>query len=235
MKQQYVADTNDFHKFALLRRLSVGGRVRVGVFWMLTPPDDRTDGRRIDYLERPDLWRHIDPELFDALRPIAKVETVRRLSLIERSRIMPRALYFDEFVPTLPELRRAYIEVGLRELQNADLIFFDPDNGLNVPSVAKGQSGSPKFIYRDEISGAFQGGHSVAVYQHFSREPRQAFTRRLAGDLGECAPGATLWGYRTGDVVFFLIVHPRHSALCKTAANATAGWPSSFIVGEKLS
>jgi hypothetical protein len=44
MKEQYVGDVNDYRKYALLRHFAIECGLRVGVCWMLTPPD--TGNRR---------------------------------------------------------------------------------------------------------------------------------------------------------------------------------------------
>ena len=38
MKEQYVGDENDYRKYALLRALAATG-LKLGVCWMLTPPE----------------------------------------------------------------------------------------------------------------------------------------------------------------------------------------------------
>jgi hypothetical protein len=46
MKNQYVADVNDFRKYGLIRGLAEGNDLRTAVCWMLTPDDWRADGRK---------------------------------------------------------------------------------------------------------------------------------------------------------------------------------------------
>ena len=53
MKHQDVGDINDYRKYALLRALSAGGANRIGVCWMLTPDDGRTDGGKLSCLKQP--------------------------------------------------------------------------------------------------------------------------------------------------------------------------------------
>ncbi len=218
-------DINNYAKFALLRRLSDGGRVRIGVCWMLTAPDDRPDGRKIGYLKEPKRWSRYDPELFEQLKYIAGVETAQRLRLIESGNVVKRALYFNEFVPRHPTLRRAFFEVALSELKRADLVFYDPDNGLEVPSIRKGAADSKKFIYYDEIAATYEAGHSVLIYQHFAREKRDTFLERVKVELARRIPGAKISMYRTPAMVFFLVLNPRHEkVLGRTAEAAVESW-----------
>ncbi len=70
MKLQYLGDVNDYRKYSLLRYLSDRGQFKIGVCWMLTADDAGRDGRKIGYLDQPDVWRGADPELFDLMQGI---------------------------------------------------------------------------------------------------------------------------------------------------------------------
>jgi len=211
VKQQYVGDIQDYRKVALLRHLAVAGRTRVGVCWMLTPPDDRSDGRKTQYLDDPDRWRDYSPEVFDVLKSVAPLKTATRLKHLEAGRAVPKALYFDEYVPCHIGMRRAYLEAARETLNKADLIFFDPDNGFDVPSKKKGTSDPPKFLYRDEFAATYAAGKSALVYQHFPYEEKATFIARIASDAAQNAPGAVVHVFRTPHVAFFLAVRPEHT------------------------
>ena len=85
MKDQYFGDLNDYRKYGLLRMLADAGSFRIGVCWMLTPPDGRRDGSRLRYLEQPERFRTHDPLLFDALHESVKARQVRCVAEIERA------------------------------------------------------------------------------------------------------------------------------------------------------
>jgi hypothetical protein len=224
LKEQYAADINDYRKYALLRRLAAGG-FKVGVCWMLTAPDDRNDGRKLGYLDDPKRWRDFDPELFEALHPIAKAETNLRLKLVERDRILPRAQFFSEYVPTNVVLRQCYFEVALEVLNSADILFFDPDNGVEIRSTPRGAPNSPKFIYRDEIQAAYSAGHTLLIYQHFPRQERRSFLEKTRDALAPHAPDARIWAFRTADVAYLLLAQPRHAQKIETiVSKASSDW-----------
>ena len=77
MKNQYFGDVNDYKKYGLLRILSDGGSLRIGLCWMLTDGDRTGHGGLIGYLHQPKQWRHYDPELFDKLGQSVKEECPR--------------------------------------------------------------------------------------------------------------------------------------------------------------
>ncbi|MET8524070.1 hypothetical protein [Nocardioides sp. NPDC004968] len=89
MKEQYVGDVNDYRKYALLRLLSRSG-LKLGVCWMLTPNDGRSDGNKLGYLDQAKQERH-DPELFTLLRRVRNEPDARRLLLIEANETLPGA------------------------------------------------------------------------------------------------------------------------------------------------
>jgi hypothetical protein len=232
MKEQYAGDENDYRKYALLRHFAEAG-VRIGVCWMLTRDDGSPDGALTKYLEREPLCD--DEKLFEHLKQLGKPDIPRRLHSIERKDVVPRAIFFDEFLSDRAGLRRAFFEAAFEHLGRADLIFFDPDNGLATPSIPKGKPNSSKYIYRDEIHDAYHAGHSVLVYQHFAHETRAAYIDRIGSDLLVCASAARLWCFWTPRTAFFLLAHPRHAKQLAAAAELACGrWNSSFIKGKRL-
>jgi hypothetical protein len=104
-------------------------------------------------------------------------------------------------------------------LADTDLISFDPDNGIEVGSVAKGRRNSSKYVYRDELAATYRSGHSLLIYQHFQRKKRESFIRDVANDLRRIAVDAEIWAIRTSHVVFMLAIQPRHRPALSAAAH----------------
>ena len=96
MRDCYVGDIGDFAKYGLLR--AIGKGKRLGVAWYLCgdPEVNNTgDGRHTAYLQRPDEWRHLDPDLFDSLKNVID-EKRRSVAEIEKSGILGNADFADE-------------------------------------------------------------------------------------------------------------------------------------------
>lgn len=216
MKEQYVGDVNDYRKYALLRLLGRSG-LSLGVCWMLTPNDGRNDGNKLGYLDQRKQDRH-DPELFALLRRVRNEPDARRLILIEGSEILPGAVFVNTIVPETLFERQLWFKQASAALADTDLIFFDPDNGIEVESVARGRRNSSKYVYRDELAAAYRAGHSLLVYQHFQRKERESFIRDVADDLQRIAADAEIWAIRTSHVVFMLAIQLRHRPALSTAA-----------------
>jgi hypothetical protein len=211
MKNQYFGDVNDYRKYGLLRALSGYGDLKIGVCWMLTPNDGRTDGRFVRYLDDPSAWRRFDPQLFDALRRCVKADRIRNVQRAERDGILPSARFFAEEVTDDRAARQGYVRRMLEHIADVDLAFFDPDNGLEVRSKPLGQKNSSKYLYKSELKAAYEAGHSVLVYQHFARENRRSFVTSKAAEIHTCTGVPRLYAYRTARVVFLLAAQPRHA------------------------
>jgi hypothetical protein len=90
MQNRYVGDIGDYVKLSVLRALSPG--YRLGVAWWLNPDEGHNrDGRHIGYLDRPEQWRHFEPDLFDVLAEIVKSDRrdVRALETVDVSQGPP--------------------------------------------------------------------------------------------------------------------------------------------------
>ena len=51
----------------------------------------------------------------------------------------------------------------------ADLVFFDPDNGVEVKSAPKGSAKAGKYFFWDELEEFWLRGQSLLVYHHLNR------------------------------------------------------------------
>ena len=97
MQNRYVGDIGDYLKLGILRALSPG--FHLGIAWWLFPDESHNrDGRHIGYLDRPDQWRHFDPDLFDTLREIVSSGR-RHVRELEAADVLPGAMFASEFIP----------------------------------------------------------------------------------------------------------------------------------------
>jgi hypothetical protein len=235
VKHQYVGDLNDYRKYALLRALSAGGSVCIGVCWMLTASDGSTDGSNLAYLTQPERHRHFDPGLFDLLVSASAAPDWRRLETIEASGAIPNATYQNALLPDDVAGRSAFMRQFWSKITDADLIFFDPDNGLEV-SVTMGRRNSSKYLYLNEVAEFYASGKSLLIYQHFPRIERKGFTANCIAKLQLSAPDADIRTFTTAHVVFFLLIHPSSTPdLAIAASGARTRWSRDFIVVQHAS
>ena len=150
VKNQYVGDVNDFYKYGLLRALAKDDE-RIGVFWMLTENDDGRDGNQVAYLENLSHGIHQDPELFQMMKELRAQSGPNRVDLIEAAQVIPGASYCASKILDDIDKRLAVFASAFKAFSDRSLIFFDPDNGLEVRSKKKGRKDSSKYLYRDEV------------------------------------------------------------------------------------
>jgi hypothetical protein len=234
MKDQYFGDVNDYRKYGLLRAILAGTGVRLGVCWMLTGPDKRKDGRHLGYLDRPEKFRGFDHELFAWLHRTVHQFADRRTVLVEAAGLLPRAVYFSELLVDDNQNRKIWFANCRRQLEGSELVFFDPDNGLER-SVAFGRRNSHKFLYWTEVRDTFSAGSSVLVYQHFPREARTSFIERLAERLRSETGASAVFSFVTPHVLFLLAAHAPHAEPFRDVVRKLPlRWPEKEIRGKEM-
>ena len=151
MKNQYFGDINDYKKYGLLRSIESVSDLGLLVAWMLTPDDGSTDGKFIEYLKEPGEWEKYDSTLYGELVRLVDGANERNVSLIEGSGILNGCSFFSEYVPDAKSGREAWFSSLLNASTNRDLVFLDPDNGLEIKSRSYGRKDSSKLLYWREV------------------------------------------------------------------------------------
>lgn len=210
MKNQYFGDINDYRKYGLLRCISKATNLTISVAWMLTPDDKSTDGQLLSYLNAPAKWRPSDPELFDQLSYVLGNERRRHVGLAQKYNFIPTTKYFDKVIPDDATQRKAWFKKLLAFTEQSDLVFLDPDNGLEVKTKPYGKAKSSKYLYWHELDALWNAGKSILFYQHFAREKRSTFIQRMLSTLQERTQGSMVCAFSTANVVFLLALQPHH-------------------------
>lgn len=201
---------------------------------MLTQSDGSSDGSKLAYLQQPEPYRHFDPKLFDILARAAAEPDRRRLTSIEASEVVPRAAYFNDMLSDELSARRDFMGRCLHDLASVDLVFFDPDNGMET-TLAKGRKNSSKYVYLDELAAFHRTKKALLIYQHFPRIERRTFIASCVDRLRGFASDSPLWSFTTAHVVFFLVIHAESPARLAVAAMEACGHlDAGFVRGEYL-
>jgi hypothetical protein len=221
LQDRYVGDVGDFAKYALLRGLCRGNgerAIRLGVIWLLFPNENHNaDGKHTGYLGRPE-FRGLDDDLISILQKIIEQDS-RSITSVLSVRLLPSGtVSCHEPVPAGSDKRlqvrlydrSAWLKRCLDSTRPCDLVFFDPDNGLEVMSVPKGHSKAGKYIYWDELVPFWHRGNSLLIYHHLNRTVSAArqvvlITRRFATELD----GAVIVPlvFRRGSSRVFWLIH----------------------------
>lgn len=196
MRHNFVNDIGDYAKYALLRALCANGQatIHLGVIWYLTDHAEQNgDGRRRAHLSQNG-WEALDPELLNNMRLIeGALESQDELNvrLIEASGILPPdTAYFSEAIPhverSVPQrvsARAAWFSRAQKRVANCNLVFLDPDNGLEVRSAPITSPLARKYTAVSEIAALLEHGTGVVLYQHGSRTPWPVQRERICAQI----------------------------------------------------
>lgn len=225
MKDQYFGDINDYRKYGFIRLILRSYKFRLLVAWMLTPDDASSDGKFTDYLSKPLQWRSYDHELYEGLQQLMNQKDSRKVALIEQTNLLPGARYFSRIVPDSFNDRVSWSQELLSTSEDFELVFLDPDNGLEVKSKPYGRKGSLKYLYLREVNSLWEQGKSLLIYQHFCRVERNIFIERIKQSLHLSAKGSLVSAFVTPHVVFFLALQPEHQIYqVAISANIHSNW-----------
>jgi hypothetical protein len=173
MQDRYVGDIGDYVKLSILRALSPG--CRLGIAWWLFPDENHNkDGRHIGYLGRPDHWRHLDLGLFDVLAQMVASDR-RDVRALETADVLPGAIFASEVMPVggpiadRPRERRQWLTRVQSTLEDANMVFLDPDNGLEPAGYSHGSSTAGKSILISELREMVRPGRCLIVYHPHTR------------------------------------------------------------------
>ena len=224
MKDQYVGDINDFEKYSVVNALRDAVGLPLVVGWMLTAADQSGEGSRVDYLTRPDRYRHLEPNVFDALHRIVQSGT-RSVGRVEAEGVLGSARFVQRRLTDDLGSRAAFLTELWDSAPSASLIFLDPDIGIAGDRVRRGGRRSSMYVFADELEEGFNRGHSLVVYQHFPRESRIVYLARALTRMQTlCASSKpfAIWSSR----VAFLVIPQAHvaSEFTNTAQLLTSRW-----------
>lgn len=244
-----VPASEDARELGLLRHLTSGAPpLSLGVLWYRVQDESHNnDGRHTSYLtssaqQHADL-RACDPPLATALATLV-ASGRRSIADLERAADLPPSTRFHATpldlagtaVADRPSTRDAWFAAALSAVRDTDIVFLDPDNGLEAPSATEGQAKIVKYASYGDLEALRARGHSLVVYHHLGRtggtHPEQVATLRntLAQRLElPGLPGALT--FRKGSArTFFIIPAPAHEhALAqRLEALAESPWAEMF-------
>ena len=233
MKNQYFGDIYDYTKYGLIRMLASNGKISVVVCWMLTPNDGKRDGHHVDYLQEAKKWRALDPQVFDFLRTAVLDRCERNVRAVEESDLFPNTSFYSHRLTDDSGRRQQYFNKLFEFSSGAELVFFDPDNGLEVKSITYGKGGSSKYLYMHEVAQTFHAGHSLLIYQHLPPLPREPFVRRLAVSLRHETGSDLVYSFLTTRIAFLLIPQAQQVAhFAEVASRMQAIWGSLMDIQQ---
>jgi hypothetical protein len=223
MKYQYFSDRRDFFKYDFLLALMEGvpGLRRFLFVPMLTPDDGSTDGTLTDYKagdhpRRRDLWDFLQGCLKRGERDIKALRRYMKEKPFEYIPWRDDAFFIHE------GREDHFAKIPASALRQS-LVFFDPDNGFEVPSMTA-RTGV-KYLRYPELAGVFSrmDDASVAVvYQHIPRRDRDEFFTEISGKVRSSLPARDVFVVSDNTIAFFVI--PKSAGTAKSTYQVLAAY-----------
>ena len=265
MQDRYTGDVGDFGKYGMLRQLcglrdEDADPLKLGVVWYRPNPEliaseSVHDGRYIAYLcpkqenvseKQEREYRCCDPPLYDGLREIVK-RCDRRIEAVEKSGLLPNVVFHRADVPgpvkgargeaRLAE-RQRWVNDALQTTVGCDIVFLDPDNGLEPKGVPITSAKAPKYAYLEEVGKWSKRCQSLVIYHHLGRN--RPHRDQIAGWL-EClrdefkSHDIFALRFRRGTSrAFFVLATECHARTLRKRAEAltAAPWSKHFDLHE---
>ena len=245
MQNRYTRDIGDFAKYGLLRTLCLPTEdnpygLRLGVVWYLVPDEGNGDGRFTHYLEANDRnhksYRIWDPVLYDALQRIGQngrcVQAVRRSGILGISCSFYESILDWHGTTCMSDrviFRQTWHKNAVESTKDCDVVFLDPDNGLECKVSRYDRKRGGKFVYMDEMTPYIERGQSVIVYQHLNRicsaeAQIHGWITLIQKQLGKTHRIFGLRWHRSSGRVFFVISAQQHRPWLIERAKILLAW-----------
>ena len=189
MKNQYFADIGDYSKFALISTMLPTG-LKIGLNWYLTQNDEKTDGKYIEYLDKPE-YHESDPELCAFLKQTIN-HNLRDVSEIKKFKRFSNVIFYEELLDIQNisartvegrneriKNREDWFSKSLMQLSDRDLVFCDPDNGIATNKMKTAIKNSIKYITLSEIERMIDAGFSLVIYNHRDRSKEENYLEKI--------------------------------------------------------
>ena len=242
MQNRYVGDIGDFGKYGLLKSLCSSGKsddgrpLKLGVVWYLVPDEVHNGDGGLTYYLKPSAANHeqfrtCDQVLYDNLREIV-TSNHRHVATIRTKGVLPVDTRFYEAPLTFEgiqgngtrrrdqraQLRDHWIKGALQATEDCEVVFLDPDNGLEV-KVGRCQARGPKYAYFDEMLPFTERKQTLMVYHHIARQgsAREQIASRIAQIKEKLNRNSfALWYHRGTARAFFVIPADQHADLLRS-------------------
>jgi len=143
--------------------------------------------------------------------------------------VIPLARFFAEHIPLAEPDRRLRFARLCSRADGADVLFFDPDNGIESALPSSKTRRSAKHLRVAEIVEAHQRGMTVLVYQHRARTTARSLVAEKLAILQSARLGE-VHVIAAPSVVFFVIPHAQHLERLSGAFERVSGsWPTAFV------
>ena len=172
----------------------------------------------------------------------------RRIKAVEETDLLgPDTVFYGHQIPNPGERargedrvrdRQRWTEGALQKTENCDVVFLDPDNGLEPKSVSITSAKAPKYAYLEEVGKWSKRCQSLVIYHHLGRN--RPHLDQIAGWL-ECLRDEfkshdifALHFRRGTSRAFFVLATAEHASVLRKRAQALVAspWSKHFDLRE---
>lgn len=185
--------------------------------------------------------RVYDDELYDSLAEVA-FRAEKSIQMIEQAGILNGLQFYNEQMDfdSLPWRERAkersiWHQGALNQLEDVELIFADPDNGLSSKKKASAKD-AQKFVLPNEICDYYSRGQQVVYYHHRPRKNAEGWAKDKTQIL-TCLPDVHLlavsfnrWSCRT---YIFVLHESAYARYCDVLSRfLSTAWGTEKVDGK---
>jgi hypothetical protein len=198
MQNKYFGDIHDFYKYYLLKHIS--GYFSIGINWCLVKDENSKDGNK--KLRKKE--ENKDKILFSVLNDSKNVNGIKKY--------FPKKVSYFDNIHEQYFLNSLYQKSAFDKLNKKDIIFFDPDNGLEV--LTTDNKKRYKYLSYDILEKYWANGNSMIVYQHLSRDKSalENIIKKIE-ELLKCSKYGNIEIIKKGNVAYIFIIQKRHFLL----------------------
>ena len=200
MQNKYFGDVHDFYKYYLLKRISE--HFSIGIHWCLIPNEKSNDGNKKITGKENDK----DSKLFCLLNR-SKNKNVKNI----KPYFPTKTKYFDD-IHRHYFMNSLYQKNAFEKLCKQKVIFFDPDNGIEVLST--NNKNKFKYLSYDIIEKLWGNGNSMIIYQHLGRD-KMSLENKIGKitELLKCRKIGNIKIIRRKYVDYIFIIQKKHYLL----------------------
>ncbi|HOZ14245.1 MAG TPA: hypothetical protein PK784_05615 [Tenuifilaceae bacterium] len=196
MKDKYTGDIGDFTKILLLKKIALINGVRLGINWYFNAKEyayekKQCDGKHTNFLLSQSQLKNTDERLFYSLLDIIKKEQrdVEKLhGLIPNGNV----LFYKKQVP-YRKTRESWVRESIIDLNNSNLIFLDPDNGIAYSD----RTGNVKHVFHADIITYYDEKKSLIIYNHKDRYNEEKYKSKINAIIEKLSPQPNIYVLRT--------------------------------------
>ena len=236
--------------------------LKLGIVWYMTPDDAKGgDGRHTGYLKAGTRnrreFRNCDPALYDVMEELVTSER-RNVKSLQEAGVLPQGTIFydtplsmagvkgdkkgkEKGGTTLSALqkkrgmRREWLKEATSSVLDAQVVFLDPDNGLETQTVERHTIKGPKYAYYDDLRHYTERGQSVVIYHHLNRriKARQQILQCETRIFKETGHRAFAMSYHRGSARAFMIIpngNQHHVLLQRAREMLSTDWAKHFEI-----